>query len=317
MRRVLRVLLIIGTVGLLFSISAFAQEKTYNFTMIVYGTSGNPFWIKVANGAKEAANLFKINVDIQFAEDDPVMQNNLIETAIANKVDGIGVSINIDDAYDENVKKAIDAGIPVIAYNVDDSQGAAGNARMAFIGQNFEVAGYLIAKRTIEVVGLKKDDHVVCPVEHPTAVYAAGRYSGVKKALDEIGCTSEILDTGAISLEDTLTKLTQYLLGHKETKAVITLGQMPTEVAPQAIAEAGLSIPNAGFDISETIIRNILEGKTIASVDQQPFYQGFFTIAQLYYYRKYGLIPCDINTGGAIIDKTNAGPVLEFSATIR
>jgi len=312
-----RILLVIMIIGVLLSIPAFAQEKPYNFTMIIYGTSGNPFWTKVVNGAEEAESLFKVNVDIQFAEDDPVIQNNIIETAIANKVNGIGVCINIDDAYDETVKKARDAGIPVIAYNVDDSLGAAGNARMAFIGQNFEIAGYLIAKRTIEVAGLKEGDHVVCPVEHPTAVYAAGRYSGVKKALDEIGCTSEVLDTGAISLEDTLTKLTQYLLGHKETKAVITLGQMPTEVAPQAIVDAGLNIPNAGFDIAETIINNILEGKTIASVDQQPFYQGFFTIAQLYYYCKYGLIPCDINTGGAIIDKSNAEPILKFSDSVR
>jgi len=295
---------------------AFSQEQ-YNFTMIIYGTSGNPFWIKVVNGTREAASLFGINVDVQFAEDDPVRQNNLIETAIANKVDGLGLCINIDDAYDENVKRAMDAGIPVVAYNVDDSQGAAGNARMAFVGQNFEVAGYAIAKRAIEVAGLKKGDHVVCPVEHPTAVYAAGRYAGVKKALDEVGCTSEVLDTGAISLEDTLTKLTQYLLGHKETKAVIALGQMPTEVAPQAIAEAGLDIPNAGFDISKTIVENILAGKTIATVDQQPFYQGFFTIAQLYYYRKYGLVPCDINTGAAIIDKMNAKPILDFADTVR
>ena len=317
MMRMMGILLVVLVLGVLFSLPAFAQEKTYNFTMIIYGTSGNPFWTKVVNGAREAAELFKVNVDIQFAEDDPVRQNNLIEIAIANKADGIGVCINIDDAYDETVKKAMDAGIPVIAYNVDDSQGAAGNARMAFIGQNFEVAGYLIAKRAIEVAGLKKGDHVVCPVEHPTAVYAAGRYSGVKKALDEVGCTSEVLDTGAVSLGDTLTKLTQYLLGHKETKAVIALGHMPTEVAPQAIAEAGLNIPNAGFDIAETIVKNILEGKTIATVDQQPFYQGFFTIAQLYYYRKYGLIPCDINTGGAIIDRSNAEPILKFSATVR
>lgn len=319
MRRVVIGVTLLVLAVLALSLSVFAQEQkqAYNFTMIIYGTSGNPFWIKVVNGAREAAALFGVNVDIQFAEDDPVRQNNLIETAIANKVDGIGVCINIDDAYDENVKKAMEAGIPVIAYNVDDSQGAAGNARMAFVGQSFEIAGYAIAKRAIEVAGLKKGDHVVCPVEHPTAVYAAGRYAGVKKALDEVGCTSEVLDTGAISLEDTLTKLTQYLLGHKETKAVIALGQMPTEVAPQAIAEAGLDIPNAGFDISKTIVENILAGKTIATVDQQPFYQGFFTIAQLYYHRKYGLIPCDINTGAAIIDKTNAKPILEFSDTVR
>ena len=38
--------------------------------------------------------------------------------------------------FDEAVQKAVDAGIPVITTNVDDSEGAAGNARLAFVGQD-------------------------------------------------------------------------------------------------------------------------------------------------------------------------------------
>lgn len=295
----------------------FAQETSYNFTMVIYGTTGNPFWAKVVAGTNEAAAHLGVNVDIQYAEDDPVQQNNIIETAIVNRVDGIGVIINYDDAYVENIQRAIDAGIPVIAYNIDHSEGAVGTARMAFIGQDFETAGYLIARRLIDTYGIGEGDRVVCPVEHPSAVYAVKRYAGARKALDEVGAISEVLDTGAISLEDTLTKLTQYLLGHRDTAAVVALGQMPMEVAPQAIAEAGLDIPNAGFDISTRIIQNILDGDSLATVDQQPFYQGYLTVTQLYYNRKYGLLPCDVNTGGAIIDASNAEIILEFADTVR
>ena len=298
-----------------FALEVAAQQ--YRFTMVIYGTTGNPFWKKVVAGATETAKIYGCNVDIQYAEDDQERQNNIIETAIANKVDGIGIIINIDDAYDATVKKARDAGIPVICYNIDDTKGAAGNARMAFIGQDFVTAGYLITKRLIDTYGIKKGDHVLCPVEHPGAVYAAKRYEGVKKALDEVGATSEVLDSGAISLEDTLDKITQYLLGHPKTAAVLAMGGMPMEMAPQAIEAAGLKIPSAGFDLTKKILTNVLEGKSLATVDQQPYYQGAFTIMQLVNYKKYGLLPCDINTGGGIVDKSNAQQVLELADTVR
>jgi len=298
-----------------FALEVAAEE--YKFTMIIYGTTGNPFWKKVVAGATETAETYGVQVDVQYADNDPEKQNNIIETAIANKVDGLGLIINLDDAYDTTVQNAMDAGIPVIAYNIDDTKGAAGNPRMAFIGQDFVTAGYLITTRLIEAHGLKSGDHVVCPVEHPEAVYAAKRYEGVKKALDEIGATSEVLDSGAISLEDTLNKIVQYLVGHPETKAILAMGGMPMEMAPQAIEEAGLDIPNAGFDITKTIINNILAGKSLATVDQQPYYQGALTVIQLYKNKEYGLLPCDINTGGAIIDKDNAQIVLELADTVR
>jgi ABC-type sugar transport system substrate-binding protein len=294
-----------------------AAGPKYKFTMVIYGTVGNPFWKKVVAGAKDGASGLGADLDIQYADDDSVKQVSILETAIVNRMDGIGIIINLDDAYTKIIQKAREAGIPVVAYNIDSTKAAAGTARMAFVGQDFVTAGYLITKRLIATYGIKSGDHVVCPVEHPEAVYAAMRYEGVKKALDEVGASSEVLNTGGVSLDDTLTKLTQYLLGHKNTAAVLAMGGMPMEMAPKAIADAGLKIPNAGFDITKTIIDNIKSGKSLATVDQQPYYQGLFTIVQLYFNKRFGLLPCDINTGGAIIDKTNADAVLKFADTVR
>jgi simple sugar transport system substrate-binding protein len=287
------------------------------FTVIIYDTTGNPFWSKVVAGVNEAAKAFNISVDTQYANNDPVQQNNDIETAVASKVTGIGLAINVPDAYTKNIQSAIDAGIPVVAFNVDDPKGAAGNARLSFIGQSFKAAGYAIGKKMIETCKLQKGGHVVCPVEHPEATYAAERYAGVKSALDEAGVTSEILDTGAVGLEDTVNKIDQYLLGRSDTVAVIGLGGLPTEAAPKAIEEAKLKIPTGGFDLSKQILQNILDGKSVATVDQQPFYQGFLCVTELYYLHKYGLIPLDVNTGSALIDKSNAAAALQFADSTR
>ena len=125
------------------------------------------------------------------------------------------------------------------------------------------------------------------------------------------------MDTGAIGLEDTVNKIDQYLLGRPDTVAVIGLGGLPTEAAPKAIQEANLSIPIGGFDLSKQILQNILDGKTVATVDQQPFYQGFLAVTELYYTNKYGLVPVDVNTGSALIDKSNAAVALQFADTTR
>ena len=292
-----------------------ALAQTYD--MVIYGTTGNPFWAKVVAGAEEAGEVLDINVNIQFANDDPVQQNTLVESAIARGSSGIGVVLNIDDAYDDVVAEARAAGIPVIAFNVDDSQGAAGNERMAFIGQDFEVAGHAIGRTLIEHSGIGEGDQLVCPVEHPEATYAVQRGAGVQRALEEVGASCDVIGTGAVSLEETLTRLVQYLVANPGTAGIVGLGGMPTEVAPQAIAEAGMDLPVAGFDLTQAIVEAILDGDIIATVDQQPFYQGFMTVVQLHYYQKYGLVPMDINTGAAIITADNAQPVLDFSDTVR
>ena len=293
------------------------NEPVYNITLVFFSSPGNPFWTKVICGAREMGEKLNCRVDIQFAHNDPAKQNDIIETAISNKVDGIGIVLNNDEAYDDTVKKARAAGIGVVSFNNDDSKAAEGNPRMAYIGMDYVKGGEIIAKKLVDEAHLKAGDHVVCPVEHPEAVYAVCRYTGVSRILNANGITSEVLNTGNASLEESLNRLTQYLLGHKDTDAVLAMGGMPMEVAPQAIADASLKIPSAGFDLTPQIVRNIIDDKSIATIDQQPFYQGAFTVMQLYYFKKYGLMPCEINTGQALVEKNNASAVLELSGTVR
>ena len=67
---------------------------------------------------------------------------------------------------------------------------------LAYVGQDAVATGNLIASRMISDGKIKPRDHGFCPVEFPTAAYASERYAGVKKALDKIGATCEMVDTG-------------------------------------------------------------------------------------------------------------------------
>jgi ABC-type sugar transport system substrate-binding protein len=42
-------------------------SEEYRYTMIIYGTTGNPFWKKVVTGAEEAAEKLDVDVDVQYA----------------------------------------------------------------------------------------------------------------------------------------------------------------------------------------------------------------------------------------------------------
>jgi len=302
------------------SIAADADHKAewskIKILFVPWSQSSNSFFEAVVNGAKDAAAQQGVQLEVQFGEEDQNRTKTILETGIANKVSGIAVNIADDDAFDDVMCRAMKGGIPVVTFNIDDSKGAAGTCRLAFMGQSFVDTGYLIGKRMIKEHGLKKGDKVFTPVEAPQATYAVLRHAGVKKAMDEIGATTEVLGTGNDHAQ-ALDKMTQYLLGHPDTKAVIGLGQTPTSQAVQAIKDAKLKIPAGGFDVSKSILDDIKEGRLTATVDQQPYSQGFYAVTQLALNIKYGLYPSEMNTGGdGLIDKSNykyaekwAGPV--------
>ena len=323
-QRMLKVAALAGLLGLSAISGASAADadhkadwNKFKVLFLVWSEQSNPFFAPVLAGARDAAAQQGINIDVQFGNTDMANQNTITETALANGTNGIITTIWDDNAFNAVLCKAKAANIPVIAYNIDDSKGAAGSCRLAFIGQSFVDAGYAIAKRVIEVGHLKKGDVVFTPVETPNAVYAQLRHAGVQKAMDEIGATTEILGTGN-SREDALTLVTQYLLGHPKTAAVIGLGQTPTSQEVQALKEAGVKIPAAGFDVSEGILTDIKNGDLIATVDQQPYSQGFFAVTEMALYLKYGLYPSEMATGGAgLIDKTNTGLAEKWAGQTR
>lgn len=306
---------VLGSLALFAGGQARAADDTVDVTMIIYTAPGDPFWNPVIHGAEEAAKDRGVKLDIQYADQDPVKQNNLIQTAITNQVDGIAVVNWIPDAFTTSIKAARDAGIGVVVFDTDDPKPNA-TASQAYVGQNFFTAGQNIARGMIAAAGLTKGDHVVCPVEDPDAFYGVERYRGIKSVLDEAGITSERID-GTPTMATALTRISEYLVGHNDTKAVIGLGSVTTEVAPQAVTEAGLSIKVGGFDLSPQIVDDIIAGKTVATVDSGAYYEGYFPVVMLYYFAKYGIPPVSVPIGGGLIDKEAATLVKEYAGTYR
>ncbi len=269
----------------------------------------NFFFVPVVNGAKAAAAIAGVKLQVQYGNDDDTTVVNQVNTAIASNVAGIAVSIP-DASLNKVVCDARAKNIPVVAFNTNGATGQGADCVQAFVGQDFVLSGALIAQRLINDGKIKAGDHVFCPVESPAQVYAVQRFAGVKQALDAIGATCEELGTGN-DLAPAQGTMVSYLLGHPHTAAIIALGGTPLSVAPAAIKKANLNIPIGGFDLSSDILTAIKSGVITATVDQQPYIQGFQAVMQIALYLKYGITPANINTSNrALIDKTNVDQVV-------
>jgi simple sugar transport system substrate-binding protein len=62
---------------------------------------------------------------------------------------------------------------------------------------------------------------------------------------------------------------------------------------------------DAGFDLSAATATAIKDGWVGVVLDQQPWLQGYLPILQICLAKKYGFSGLHIDTGAALIDKTN------------
>lgn len=294
-----------------------AQDADVKATMIIYLDPSVQFFNPVVKGAQDAAAQFGVDLDVQYANNDPVRQNDLIEAATAAGVDGIAVAISSSDAFDKSICNAVEAGIVVIGFNNDDLEGAKGNCRQAYVGMNEFASGYELGTRMIEEFDLKEGDVVFNPREIPEASFAVARGGGIEKAMSEKGIKVETVRAG-LDLAEAQNIMAQFLIANKDVKAVFGTGSVTSTVGAGAIKDAGVDVPFGGFDLAVEIANAVESGAMFATMDQQPYMQGYYPIVQIAMAKKYGLTPTDVDTGqGAFLDKERIGAVKPLIGTYR
>jgi len=297
-------------------INAFGAER-YKFVFINHGGEENVFWAAVYNGMVAAAK--ELGVDAVMFR--PTTEGNLsqqmahFKAVLAQNPDGIITTIPHDTMFDDVVQQAIDRGIPVICSNTDDPEGPNGNARLSYVGQDLEVAGYNLAKSMSKYYAGRGRTHVLIGVEGPGLVWAEQRAKGIIRFLDEYGATYEKLDiTMDMAVEQS--RILAYLKAHPETNVILDVGGLGPTAAAKVLKDLGKrpgEIPVGGFDLLPALLSAIKDGYVQETVDQQPYLQGYIPIVQLYLMKKYGFSAWDVNTGNAIVDKRNVDQVVTLS----
>lgn len=285
-----------------------ATTPRLKIALITHAPAGDTFWDIVRKGAQEAAD--KDNVTLLYTSDtDAGKQSQLVQQAIDQKVDGIAVTLATPDALKGVLKKAEDAGIPVVSLNSGEDVFKSLGAFTHF-GSDENVAGAAVGAR-LAAEGVK---HPICVIQAQGNVGLEARCAGVKTKVPG----TEILYVQGTDMSQVDSTVTAKLQADSNADAIIGLGAPITLTIVKDVTSLNLQdkVKVASFDLNVTLAQSIIDGKVQFTVDQQPWLQGCDSIDALWQYKRGGFkvgggLP--VLTGPSIIDKNNAPAVLAFA----
>jgi simple sugar transport system substrate-binding protein len=269
------------------------------------------FWGVVEKGAKDAAATYGITLK-SGGSGNPSEQAQLVENYVADKVDGLIVSLANPDALKDAVKKATDAGIPVITINsgadVYKEFGA-----LTHVGQTERVAGQGAGEKFTQA-GAKK---VLCVIHEEANIGLEARCDGLTDTLKGEVVRFNVATTGVNDVKGTVASIQDKLTADKSIDGVLALNPVIGIAARDAIKAAGGTQKLATFDLSPDVLDAIEQGDIMFAIDQQQYLQGYLPVVFLYLYKTNlntvgGGLP--VLTGPGFVDKSNAAQVKDLSA---
>jgi simple sugar transport system substrate-binding protein len=292
-----------------------APQVTQTGYVIGLAVHENPaessFWGVVETGAKDAAEAMGVELK-SGGSLDPAEQAQLIETYIADGVNGIIVSLSNPDAMKDAVMKATDAGIPVITINsgvdVFKELGA-----ITHVGQTEFVAGQGAGEQ-FNAAGAAK---VMCVIHEEGNIGLEERCDGLADTFSGDVERFNVATTGVRDIAGTLASIQDKLIADGDIDAILALNPNIADAAMQAIDAAGGDQMLATFDLSPDVLEAIEAGEIMFAVDQQQYLQGYLPVVFLYLYNSNlntvgGGLP--VLTGPGIVDASNAGAVKDLAA---
>lgn len=248
------------------------------------------FWCVVQNGATEAAERMNIDLQILAPDSFDVDQTaSLIEQAVAAEPDAIMLTVTDPTVMNDAIQSALDAGIPVVAYNAGSGPVVDGIPYATYLGQDEFAGGYLGGLRLAALGGTKG----VCINHAPGAASTTARCAGFEQAMSESGLAFEELVTNDDPSESA-TIIGDYYSANPDADIFITMG--PNSAGPfyAFLENEGLGMDDlvhGTFDLSPEISANIASGMTQFGIDQQPFLQGYGAVQALNLLVRHGVVP--------------------------
>ncbi|MEW5960799.1 MAG: sugar ABC transporter substrate-binding protein [Chloroflexota bacterium] len=289
------------------------DREPVNIVLVAHGAcSWDAFWCVVEQGNKDAAR--DLGVDLTIISPprfDPEQTAQDIDKGLAAKPDGLGVTVTDGVLYEEPMMRAINSGIPVIAYNSADWRPREERIPyLTYIGQDEYVGGLSGGRRMIAAHGGTRG---VCVNQAVGHVGLDARCQGFSDALAEAGLESEVL---AITNDpaESATIMNDYFTANPDVDLWLTLGPNGANPFYAFMSEAGLAagdIYHGTFDLSPEIAAKIKDGTTDFGIDQQPYVQGYLVVQWLTWIKRYGLYPpTEITaTGPGFVDQNNLAVV--------
>ncbi|MES1247597.1 MAG: sugar ABC transporter substrate-binding protein [Actinomycetota bacterium] len=277
----------------------------WRFVFVNHATT-NPFFVPARYGIGDACSLFEVFSEWRGSKRSDVGEMvAAMDHAVRMKVDGIAVSVIDPVAFDQPTQRALDAGIPVVAYNAD---GGRDNKRLAYVGQDLYQAGLQFGARIAELV---HEGDVFLFIATPGQLNIQPRVDGARDALRDSGkpITAHVVGTGALVGEERR-RIEQTYLAHRNLHGMFAVDAGSTEGIAEVMRKHGLhkrGVRAGGFDLLPGTLNAIEAGLLDFTIDQQPYLQGFLPIQQLFLYQYSGglVSPAETNTGLKFVTRKN------------
>jgi simple sugar transport system substrate-binding protein len=274
------------------------------------------FWCTVEQGIKDAADQMGVKATILGPDSfDLEKTASLIDQAVAANPDAIGLTVTDPVLFKEPIQRAIDAGIPVIAYNAGSGPDKDQLAYLTYLGQDEYQGGFQAGKR-LSAAGGKKG---VCINHQVGSTNLDQRCQGFLDAVEEAGGTAEVLGISDDPAESQ-TVISDYFAANPDVDMALTLGPNGANPFYAYLEGAGGSdILHGTFDLSPEIIAAIKDGTTQFGIDQQPFLQGYGSVVYLTLLVRQGITPAlpVTPTGPGFVDKSNVDLVESLAGKFR
>jgi len=265
---------------------------------------GHPYFQGMVAGAERAVEYFKnlglkISMDEFDAHNDVSTQLSQVETAIGKGYTVLLVNPITYEAVQPALRKAKDAGIPVITLDRDVADKS---LRMLFVGTDNVAAAAMEAQAFIKMLeerGKPKPWKIVILNGLAGASSAEERKQGFHQVIDPLVQKGDVVivyeDYADFKSDVALSKMESVLARTRDIDGVIAANDEMILGAIKALENAGLKpckeVITFGFDAISAAIEAIKEGKLCGTIGQAAFIQGYWSVLAAVYHALYNWNP--------------------------
>ena len=270
----------------------------------------NDFTGVVKRGAERAGADLNAGVDVQGPPDfDPTAAIGIFEGMAQRRTDGLVVMPMPGDVWVTPIRRAADAGVPVLTANVTSPN----SASRAWFGQDEYNSGVILAgelRKLLAAAG-KTSGKVLVGVCAPGVDVLQQRYDGLKKGMDGSGFT--VTEPYNVQVEKTANYgAWEGLAGaNPDTVAVVGLCSMDLPNLAELKRRSGATWIAAGYDLNVDTLNAIRGGAVQVSIGQHPYLQGYLPVRALVEHARDGKpLPAGwVNVGTEVVTRDNVDDV--------
>jgi simple sugar transport system substrate-binding protein len=285
---------------------------TARLVFITHGQASDSFWNTVRRGITEARRQTGVEVSYRAPDRFSIERmRRFIDQAVADRPDGLVISLPDATALKPSIDAAVKADIPVITINSGSDEFRKLGV-LAHVGQPEYEAGVEAGERMARA-GVRR---ALCVNQEDGNAGLDQRCRGLGDGLAKSGGTMKPLPVPLHDARIAQNRMAEEL-GEGDYDGILTLGPGGATPALDAVRASGEQITLATFDLSPDVLEAVRDGKMLFAVDQQPYLQGYLPVMLLAERARYGVFPREgelIPTGPQFVTSKNAEEVLRLSA---